>query len=1008
MATDKYSIAFDIKGIEKLAKWQQKLRKAKIESDRLEKSLIKLTKEGRTSGKSFSKLSEESAKASGRVKVFTANVKNSKNALKQTTNSLKHNTTATTKNTAATKRASAAKRASAKSSKGMGIAMTAMGLSVVGAVASIRKLTRFLINNVKVFAEFERGVKNVTTLMNNDDTGFFRGDLFKGSLQLARDYGFTLDDVNKSMFNAVSAGVSGGEAIKFLNDASKLAVAGVTTLKAATMGLTTVLNAYGLKASEAERVSNILFTTQKFGVTTVEELSKSLGVVVPFAAASGISLEELGAAIAVTTRSGLDAAKTVTALRAAISQMQKPAAESRDLFLEYGIPIGAAEMKAVGFTETLKRLNQVYKDSPEIIEKMFGNVRGLTAIFSLAGDNAESYNEILKETSDEGLTAANSLKALEENFDSTQMSIDRMAASWKELKVHWGDSDFWKRTIDDTTTYLQVFSSQNLSGWQKFLAGFNAMKQIVNPFDQGDGFEESLLDFSKTEDLKKEAKEFEDFLEEHNTRLNELTGKDAMSLTAKDLSDIDTVMGKAHLVEYSTNLKIRVDAFQKHIDDRKRIIADDKAAQDALDAESSKTKRIFNELELASRRKLSKDVEEMSIEGLKRGEYTSVTELEIAKEKFNHLKRLETQYLLFGGATEKQKLDIQNKMSKLRVDIHKKELQLKGVNSKGYNDGVIALDSELATKLMEISANSSLTKSEIKSEELKAEEDYYLNLLALSEKYYASDGQLSKNELGLAKVRAKIRMDDLSLEEDNTQAKLEMAKKASALMSKIFTDSINARAEREKESADTRIQEVDRELEAGLITQRGADAQKEVIEKDSFNRQKEFQLKAATIGWIQELVNIRIAAAANPLNPITFGGAGISQALLLSALATAAYAHSRSQIKAQKFARGGMVHGNSHAQGGERFNVGGKVAELEGGEAVINKRSTAMFGSTLSAMNVAGGGKSFISPNLSGGGLIDYGRLGAVIGQNTNVVLPVESLSKVQNRVKTIESSSKF
>ena len=59
------------------------------------------------------------------------------------------------------------------------------------------------------------------------------------------------------------------------------------------------------------------------------------------------------------------------------------------------------------------------------------------------------------------------------------------------------------------------------------------------------------------------------------------------------------------------------------------------------------------------------------------------------------------------------------------------------------------------------------------------------------------------------------------------------------------------------------------------------------------------------------------------------------------------------------FAKGGMVNGKPHSQGGEKFAVGGRVAELEGGEAVINKKSTQMFKPLLSQMNVAGGGKKF-------------------------------------------------
>ena len=69
-----------------------------------------------------------------------------------------------------------------------------------------------------------------------------------------------------------------------------------------------------------------------------------------------------------------------------------------------------------------------------------------------------------------------------------------------------------------------------------------------------------------------------------------------------------------------------------------------------------------------------------------------------------------------------------------------------------------------------------------------------------------------------------------------------------------------------------------------------------------------------------------------------------------------------------KFASGGMVVGPSHAQGGVKFSSGGRVSELEGGEAVINKRSTAMFKPMLSQMNSHNGyGKKFAQGGLTPG-----------------------------------------
>jgi len=118
----------------------------------------------------------------------------------------------------------------------------------------------------------------------------------------------------------------------------------------------------------------------------------------------------------------------------------------------------------------------------------------------------------------------------------------------------------------------------------------------------------------------------------------------------------------------------------------------------------------------------------------------------------------------------------------------------------------------------------------------------------------------------------------------------------------------------------------------------------------------------------------------------------------------------------QEFANGGMVHGKSHAQGGEKFAVGGRVVELEGGEAVINKRSTSMFRGQLSAMNAAGGGVKFAD-----GGLMNMpsfaqsqfnatsqaGMMGA-IGQGGRVVVVESDISTAQNTVSVIEAEATF
>ena len=112
------------------------------------------------------------------------------------------------------------------------------------------------------------------------------------------------------------------------------------------------------------------------------------------------------------------------------------------------------------------------------------------------------------------------------------------------------------------------------------------------------------------------------------------------------------------------------------------------------------------------------------------------------------------------------------------------------------------------------------------------------------------------------------------------------------------------------------------------------------------------------------------------------------------------------------YANGGMVYGNSHAQGGEKFAVGGRVVELEGGEAVINKRSTSMFRSQLSAMNTAGGGAKFADGGITNNPSFAQTQFD-VTNQSSNrgssrVVVVEADITSTQNTIKTIEAEASF
>ena len=202
-----------------------------------------------------------------------------------------------------------------------------------------------------------------------------------------------------------------------------------------------------------------------------------------------------------------------------------------------------------------------------------------------------------------------------------------------------------------------------------------------------------------------------------------------------------------------------------------------------------------------------------------------------------------------------------------------------------------------------------------------------------------------------------------------------------------------------------------------------------ILKIAQFEKDKKFQKAQAVIGGATAIMNILKGQATNNV----IADAIIKGVLIAATIATTAM--QISTINSQPvptaalggvlddsfFADGGMVVGKSHANGGEKFKVGGRVAELEGGEAVINKRSTAMFKPMLSKMNVAGGGKKFADGGMlfaDGGMTFGTDQMqdeqsiiadSIVDSINSQQVLLVEAdVTQSQDSVKTIQSRVSF
>ncbi len=157
---------------------------------------------------------------------------------------------------------------------------------------------------IKQGADFQQRISDISILMNGTQKDFKDlGDQILGITDRVPVEGSVL---STSLYDVVSAGIQGtNNQLQVLEESSKLGIAGLGSTASAVDLMTSALNAFQFEADKSGEVSNILFKTVKGGKTTIDQLAQSFGQVAPIAKATKVRFDELQAATAALTTSGL-------------------------------------------------------------------------------------------------------------------------------------------------------------------------------------------------------------------------------------------------------------------------------------------------------------------------------------------------------------------------------------------------------------------------------------------------------------------------------------------------------------------------------------------------------------------------------------------------------------------------------------------------------------------------------------------------------------------------------
>lgn len=219
---------------------------------------------------------------------------------------------------------------------------------------------------------------------------------------ISQSFGIDQLEVASGLYQTLSNQIGdANQSVQFLTDSAAFSRATLTDLSDSVNLLAGVLNAYGLEASNAARVSDVLFKTIELGRVRGQELAQNFGNITTQAAQLGVDIEEVGAAIATLTIQGVKADTAMTGLQNIFIKLIRPSSGLKKALDEIGVSSVRAGIETDGLIGFLIKLEQTTGGTIEELGEMFPRVRALRGEMGLVADEGnkavETFNRLRKE-----------------------------------------------------------------------------------------------------------------------------------------------------------------------------------------------------------------------------------------------------------------------------------------------------------------------------------------------------------------------------------------------------------------------------------------------------------------------------------------------------------------------------------------------------------------------------------------------------------------------------------
>ena len=836
-----------------------------------------------------------------------------------------------------------------------------MTAGIIGASAAFQQMSKLISGAIRTFKSFEFEMAKVKAITGSTEKDFKK--LTNTAQQLGRTTFFTASQVAELQVAYGKLGFSTTEILAAQEATLQLATATQSDLGRAAVVAGAAVRGFGLDASETQRVVDVMAVSFTSSALDIEKFQTSMTKVAPIASAAGISIESTSAVMGTLTDAGIEASIAGTSLRNIFLKMQDPAS---DLSKHLGFTVKSTD----DLEKALTQLNSEGLSNADMMQLV--DLRQVAAFQTMVGgaDNILSLTTALENADGAGREMADMVG------DTMEGAFLRLTSATEGLMIAIVDG-----FIGQALTKILNVGADVLNFFTDFTKGIESVNnEIANSATvykaQAVQLEQMANRFDILSSSTNRTAEEEEELQRILVTLQGEFGRAVISIDKKtdaltlNRNALDQVIARTVLLADTEALKLvhKLRNVQKEIALEKEK---KKEIDGTIDSITSSTAAMAENNSSLAAQSDQTSVNIQVFDEFGNALETSTTNQDKLQESQLESLALGTQIL----ALQNDELEITNLLTEA------------GYSQKEVED-LLNQSTEKSTGL--ITGNTDTIIANTKAKKINNDVDREMLDFRVTQMMM---GYLKEEEI--AQLQKDLKIKEIQDLRNLLKVQGDVGINRMAIAQRIFDleKELNTQSQAEKDKAFA--EDIKR---AALSGESAEDAAKRLI------RSK-----------IMEAVSLYIVGAfsANPLlGAIVAAGAGsLVSSVFENAFSNITFANGG---MIEEFANGGMVHGKSHAQGGEKFAVGGRVVELEGGEAVINKRSTSMFRNQLSAMNSAGGGVKFAD-----GGLLNmpsfsqqqFNALGqnqmmGAMGGASKVVVVEADITSTQNSVSVIESDA--